>query len=360
VTTTPGDPAVFAGSTVRVRIVECRPGHPDAAGLLRAFHREQLERYGFADPIELDSGEYTPPRGLFAVVYQDGAPVGCGGYRWFDRAARTVEIKRMYLTPASRGHGAGRTLLCWLEHHAVRAAAHRAILETGVRNTAGGPLRRGPRPEDQPCLRPVTDPQHRTGPGEPGMNIEVRPATAARFDDVATMLGPKNPNASVCWCLSHRLDWKTNRSLVGRARGEYVKELCGRQVAPGVLAYCDAEVAGWAAVAPRVELPFARSRKIPHVDGLPVWSVWCIRVRPGYRGRGISHVLLEGAVAYARSQGAPAIEGYPVDNQGKKVDQTMAYVGTRILFEDAGFTKAADTSSVSGGFHRVVMRLNLR
>jgi GNAT superfamily N-acetyltransferase len=192
------------------------------------------------------------------------------------------------------------------------------------------------------------------------VSIVVRPATKARFGDVATMLGPKNPDSSVCWCLSHRLGWKTNRELVGRARGEYVKMLCGRKVAPGVLAYCDAEVAGWAAVAPRSELPFARSAKIPHVDDLPVWSVWCIRVRPGYRGRGISHNLLDGAVAYARSRGAPAIEGYPVDNQGNKVDPTMAYVGTRRLFEDAGFTKAADTDSVSGGFPRVVMRLNLR
>ena len=192
------------------------------------------------------------------------------------------------------------------------------------------------------------------------MSIVVRPATLARFGDVATMLGPKNPDSSVCWCLSHRLDSKTNRALVGRARGEYVKMLCGRKVAPGVLAYADAEVAGWAAVAPRSELPFARSAKIPHVDGLPVWSVWCIRVRPGYRGRGISHTLLEGAVAYARSRGAPAIEGYPVDNQGRKVDPTMAYVGTRKLFEDADFTKAAGTTSVSGGFPRVVMRLDLR
>jgi GNAT superfamily N-acetyltransferase len=192
------------------------------------------------------------------------------------------------------------------------------------------------------------------------MSTVVRPATKARFDDVATMLGPKNPDSSVCWCLSHRLDSKTNRELVGRARGEYVKMLCGRKVAPGVLAYADADVAGWAAVSPRSELPFARSAKIPHVDDLPVWSVWCIRVRPGYRGRGISHTLLDGAVAYARSRGAPAIEGYPVDNQGKKVDLTMAYVGTRKLFEDAGFTKAADTTSVSGGFPRVVMRLDLR
>jgi GNAT superfamily N-acetyltransferase len=192
------------------------------------------------------------------------------------------------------------------------------------------------------------------------VSIVVRPAKKERFDDVAIMLGPKNLDSSVCWCLSHRLDWKTNRELVGRARGEYVKRLGSRTVAPGVLAYSDAEVAGWAAVAPRSELPFARSTKIPHVDDLPVWSAWCIRARPGYRGRGISHALLDGAVAYARAQGSPAIEGYPVDNQGKKVDVTMAYVGTRKLFEDAGFTKAADTDSVSGGFPRVVMRLDLR
>ena len=105
------------------------------------------------------------------------------------------------------------------------------------------------------------------------MRIVVKPATAARFDDVATMLGPKNPASSVCWCLSHRLDSKTNRQLAGPARGQYVKKLCARKIAPGVLAYHNDDVVGWAAVAPRAELPFARSTKIPHLDQLPVWSV---------------------------------------------------------------------------------------
>ena len=173
------------------------------------------------------------------------------------------------------------------------------------------------------------------------------------------MVGPKDPDSNVCWCLSHRVDAKTNRELTGKARADYVKKLCRRRVAPGVLAYDGKEVVGWAAVAPRSGLPFERSTKIPHVDDLPVWSVWCIRVRPGHRGKGISHVLLEGAVDYARAKGAPAVEGYPVDNRGKKVDLTMAYVGTRKLFEAAGFTKAADTDAVSGGFPRVVMRLDL-
>jgi hypothetical protein len=37
----------------------------------------------------------------------------------------------------------------------------------------------------------------------------------------------------------------------------------------------------------------------------------------------------------------------------------MAYVGTRALFERAGFRKVADTASVLDGFPRVLMRLDL-
>ncbi len=186
------------------------------------------------------------------------------------------------------------------------------------------------------------------------MTIIVRPAT--EFDDVRTMVGPKKPDSNVCWCLSYRIPNKLNRELVKQARGEYVRELMG-QGPPGVLAYDDdGEVVGWAAIHPRADTSFATNRKIPHVDDLDVWSLWCIRVRPGHRGQGIAHHLLAGAVEFARSQGAPAIEGYPVDSSGERVDLTMAYVGTRALFEQAGFSKAADTTSVLNGFPRVLMR----
>jgi GNAT superfamily N-acetyltransferase len=188
------------------------------------------------------------------------------------------------------------------------------------------------------------------------MAIEVRPATV--FADVHTMLGPKRADADVCWCLSYRIPSKENVSLKGPARGRKVAALMEHGPL-GVLAYDGDEVIGWAAVARRADTTFARNRKIPHVDGLDVWSVWCIRVRPGYRGRGVSHSLLAGAVEFARSHGAQAIEGYPVDNAGSKVDLTMAYVGTRALFEKAGFRKAADTTSVINGFPRIIMRLRL-
>lgn len=189
------------------------------------------------------------------------------------------------------------------------------------------------------------------------MVIEVRPATL--FEDVEMIIGPKNPTSSVCFCLSYRIPSKENNLLRGPERAERVRRLIEEEGPIGVLAYDGDVVVGWAAVAPRSQTHFATFRKIPHVDDLDVWSAWCFRVRPGHRKKGIMHALIEGAVLFAREQGAPAVEGYPVDNRGAKVDLTMAYVGTQVLFEKAGFRKAADTESVLSGFPRVLMRKEL-
>ena len=191
------------------------------------------------------------------------------------------------------------------------------------------------------------------------MAFDVRPADV--FEDVQQVIGPKRPDANVCWCLSYRIPSKQNKELRGAARGKLVAKLTQEDPPPGVLAYEDDEPVGWAGVAPRADLnSFARDNsKIPHIDDLPVWTVWCFRTKAGNRGRGIAHALLAGAVEFARAYDAPVIEGYPVDNGTNKVDLTMAYVGTRSLFEKAGFDKVADTDSVLDGFPRVLMRLDL-
>ena len=189
------------------------------------------------------------------------------------------------------------------------------------------------------------------------MSIEVRPATV--FEDVATLVGPTNPTSNVCFCLNYRLGSGEAKALREPARSAKVRELCEMDPPPGVIAYLDDEPIGWAALHPRRDTSFARSRVIPQVDDTDVWSLWCFRVRPGYRKHGVMHSLLEGAVAYARERGAPAVEGYPVDNGGARINQTMMYAGTRSMFERAGFEKAADTSSVFDGHPRVVMRLDL-
>jgi len=131
----PGSPAStdFPGE---IRLVTRRVDHRDSTTLLRAFFREQIERYDFADSIDLDSAEYAPPQGIFVVLYDGEQLAGCGGFRWYDRRTSTAEIKKIYLLPAMRGRGAGRILLQWLETQATGWGAERIILETGVRNTA--------------------------------------------------------------------------------------------------------------------------------------------------------------------------------------------------------------------------------
>ncbi|CAL9466986.1 GNAT family N-acetyltransferase [Streptomyces sp. enrichment culture] len=188
--------------------------------------------------------------------------------------------------------------------------------------------------------------------------IEVRPASV--FEDVRAVLGPKSPTASVCWCLSYRIPSRLNNGLRGPDRGAYVADLCRADPPPGVIAYSGDEPVGWAAVAPRADTSFARNRKIPHVDDLPVWSLWCIRVRPGHRKQGISHALIDGAVEFARAHGAPVVEAYPLDNGDARVDLTMAYAGLRRNFERAGFVHTADTTSVLAGHPRILMRRDLR
>ncbi len=92
------------------------------------------------------------------------------------------------------------------------------------------------------------------------------------------------------------------------------------------------------------------------VDDLPVWSIICVVVRGGYRRQGVTSPLLEGAVAWAASQGAERVEAYPVDPQGRRMDTTMAFVGTRAMFEKAGFDVVGVTEAVASRMPRLVMR----
>ncbi|MEV3986143.1 hypothetical protein [Nonomuraea sp. NPDC049758] len=45
------------------------------------------------------------------------------------------------------------------------------------------------------------------------------------------------------------------------------------------------------------------------------------------------------------------------DNNGKRIDTMLAFVGTRSLFQSAGFVKIADTGSTAAGVPRILMRL---
>jgi GNAT superfamily N-acetyltransferase len=190
---------------------------------------------------------------------------------------------------------------------------------------------------------------------------ETHPVTPDRFDDFADIVNP-NRRAYTCWCLSHRLREADIRELGGDGpdnREKAMRALCEREHPPGVVTYLGGRPVGWCNIGPRSEIPrLVRSKLILPTDDLPVWSIICIVVRGGHRRQGVVAHLLEGAVAYAAANGAPAVEAHPVDPAGR-MDTTMAFVGTRSMFEKAGFTVVGTTHAVASRMPRLVMRRTL-
>jgi GNAT superfamily N-acetyltransferase len=139
-----------------------------------------------------------------------------------------------------------------------------------------------------------------------------------------------------CWCMFPRLAGEAQR-IGSKGRRAAMTALARRRRAPGLLAFDGDEAVGWIAIAPRTEYRrIEASRATPRVDEVDVWVIPCITVRPSARGRGIALALIRAAVAYAKAQGAPALEAYPRAGSARTRDDN-AYFGTEPLFRRAGF-----------------------
>lgn len=197
-----------------------------------------------------------------------------------------------------------------------------------------------------------------------GRPVEIRAATG-RFDDFATVVGPKTPGTNGCWCMSYR---DARLGLEGRI--EHMRAECAGEPGPGVLAFVEGEAAGWCSVAPRSTYRrLMNSRTIPRLakDGLPgggvderdPWSVVCFVVRTGFRRQGLMHALLDGAIEHVRAHGGGVMEAYPAENRGERLDVISGYVGTTELFESAGFARVLETTAHAGHRVRWLMRLEV-
>lgn len=186
--------------------------------------------------------------------------------------------------------------------------------------------------------------------------IQVVPATVDRWGDVVTILGGNGDTG--CWCQAPRgRAFGYGRAEPGARREALLSQL-DEDPPAGMLAYIDGEVAGWCGFAPRPRLPrLERSRTIPKIDDLPVWSILCFNIRVGFRRRGVAAALLDGLIDYARRSGAPGLEAYPIDPEGGRVNANFGYVGVTPMFEKAGFRRVVETAATSDRRPRILMRL---
>jgi GNAT superfamily N-acetyltransferase len=189
--------------------------------------------------------------------------------------------------------------------------------------------------------------------------VVVLPATSERWADVVTLLG--GPTEQGCWCQAWRGAIRSpDPDAPDDARSRLERQVRDGPFAPGVIAYLDGVPVGWCGLGPRDAMPrLARSRTIPRVDDVAVWSIGCFVVRPGHRRRGLTAELLRGAIEYARSMGAPAIEAYPIDPAGARVSTAFGFVGFTSTFEAAGFRRVLVTDGHSAGLPRWLVRLDL-
>jgi DNA-binding MarR family transcriptional regulator/GNAT superfamily N-acetyltransferase len=103
---------------------------------LRAYADELAGRFpeGYDDAALSRPGELSGAAGAFLVAYEEGRPVGCGG--WHRLTDEVAEVRHLWVRGGARGLGLGRRLLEELERDAagrgiatMRLGTHRVLAE---------------------------------------------------------------------------------------------------------------------------------------------------------------------------------------------------------------------------------------
>lgn len=169
-----------------------------------------------------------------------------------------------------------------------------------------------------------------TGPAR-----DVRPVTTETWPDMRRLFEARG-SPHYCWCMvyrdtrSHEMDTEEKRAAM--------EGMVADGTPVGMLAYHENDPIGWISIAPRETFPkLERSRVMPKTDEDDVWTILCMFVTHPWRGNGVTHTLLAGAVEYARAHGAAVIEAYPWDTAGI----TSTHMGHSSMYETAGFVHEA-------------------
>ena len=188
--------------------------------------------------------------------------------------------------------------------------------------------------------------------------VTTRPFDPSRSDDLDRLFA-SDPVVDRCWCM-----WFITRVADFHEGGRSGNrsaffQLAEREPDPlGLIAYSGTGPVGWCAIGPRRR--FARILRAPTLkerdrsEDDTVWFVPCFFIRPDTRRQGVAAALLSGAVELARSQGAPAIEGFPLAGGKARSGGSDFMTGVEPLFASMGFIPTRRPSN-----NRVIMRLNL-
>ncbi|MFL4474077.1 GNAT family N-acetyltransferase [Paeniglutamicibacter sp. MACA_103] len=194
--------------------------------------------------------------------------------------------------------------------------------------------------------------------------MRIVPANQASSEDLEKIFGTRG-DPGHCRCQWFQNPGKSFGALTDEERAQRLRDqtACGTPRAKktsGLVGYLEDEPVGWCAVEPRTAYPRLLGSKIPWAgrdedkDSEDVWAAVCFVTRTGYRRMGVSRAMAVAAVDFARDRGARALEGYPrLLEEGKKSMWGEMFVGSRSIFEEAGFSEVSHPTP-----RRLVMRID--
>ena len=147
---------------------------------------------------------------------------------------------------------------------------------------------------------------------------------------------------SACYCLESHLCKEENERLKAKEeRRQKAKELIESGIMSGYLVYEGDHVVGWCNAGEKDRYaPLCGNKEYMAEDGADgrIMAVYCIDIAPGYRGKGIAHLLLTRIIDDARKEGCSCVKGYPFS------DRTLEYQfhGPIRLYEAHGFRMIAE------------------
>ena len=113
-----------------LKLVRTNSDNPDFIQLVKSLDADLAIRDGEETAFYSQFNKINSIR-YVVVAYERGKPMGCGAIKEFDK--KTMEVKRMYVSPDGRKKGIASRILSELEEWARDLSCEKCILETGKR-----------------------------------------------------------------------------------------------------------------------------------------------------------------------------------------------------------------------------------
>lgn len=113
-----------------IKTIRTNSDNPDFIELVRLLDEDLAIRDGednvfYSQFNKIDNIRYV------VLAYENEKPVGCGAIKEY--ASKTMEVKRMFVSPGNRNKGIASKILSELENWACELSYSKCVLETGKR-----------------------------------------------------------------------------------------------------------------------------------------------------------------------------------------------------------------------------------